>query len=162
MKRASLALLLLVVLAPAAGTAGECPNCASVPMPGYPTAAFRMEVRDDGGGFTTFCDGTPNSYPFLHVTPGNFVAWTLDAKAAVPYVVVTFGVSPFDDDVSVFVVYRGQWTWARVRESIKPDPDALCGADNEDAYTYTITTLGASPRSGPGIIVCPPGNPTCH
>jgi hypothetical protein len=131
-------------------------------MPHYPDPAFQLEVREDGGGFGAFCNATPNSYPFLHVTPGDFIAWTLDPRATVPYVTVTFGMSPFDDDVSVFVVYRGQWTWARVRASIKTDPDAKCGEENQNAYLYTITALGGSPRSGPGVIVCPPTNPTCQ
>ena len=163
MKHAAIVLLLcLVVLLPAAA-AGECPNCNSIPMPGYPGPAFRLDIRGEGEGFAAFCAGTPDNYPFLHVTPGSFVAWTLDAKSTAPYVVVTFGISPFDDDVSVFVVYRGQWTWARVRESIKTDPEAKCGEDNENVYLYTISPAGMTARySAPGVIVCPPTNPSCQ
>lgn len=163
MKRViSAVLLCAAVLLPTAAVAGECPNCDSAPMPNYPGPAFKLDIRDEGGGYTAYCTGTPNSYPFLHVTPGSFVAWTLDLKSPAPYVVVTFGTSPFDNEVSTFVVYRGQWTWARIRDSIKPDEDARCGEDNENVYMYTIAFSGVSPRSGPGVIVCPPGNPTCQ
>jgi hypothetical protein len=130
-------------------------------VPHYPGPAFRLEIRDQGG-FSAFCEGTTDSYPFLHVTPGSFVAWTLEPTATVPFVVVTFPMSPIDDDVSVFVIYRGQWTWARIRESIKVDPEATCGDGSNTVYSYTISTLGAAMQLGPGVIVCPPGNPTCQ
>lgn len=164
MHRASLALLLCILtLIPAVGGAGTCPNCASEPMPNYTGPAFKLDIREDGGSFSVYCTGTTSTSEYLHVTPGAFVAWTLDPKSTAPFAVVTFGLSPFDDDVAVFVVYRGQWTWARVRDTIKPDPEAPCGGANPDVYVYTVSgASGGSPRSGPGVVVCPPENPGCH
>lgn len=164
MHRASMALLLCVLAAiPFSARAGECPNCGPEPMQNYPGPAFKLDIRERDGGFTVYCGGTEDSYEYLHVTPGSFVAWTLDPKSPAPFAVVTFGVSPFDDDVAVFVVYRGQWTWARVRESIKPDPAAPCGGENETLFTYAVSgATGGAPRSGPGVVVCPPGTPNCH
>jgi len=162
--RASLVLLLcILILVPVATGAGTCPNCGSEPMPNYPGPAFKLNVREDGGALAVYCSGTATPSEYLHVTPGSFVAWTLDPKSKAPFAVVTFGISPFDDDVAVFVVYRGQWTWARVRDTIKPDPDAPCGAANPDAYAYTVTgSSGGSPRSGPAVVICPPSSPTCQ
>jgi hypothetical protein len=155
---ASVAVLLIAVLQPPVNAhAQKCPNCDSIPMPMYPKEqAFKLEVDST---FAVRCFGTTTTNEYLHVRRGAFVGWTLAPKAGVASVVVEFGsTTPFEAGAHTFLVYKGQWTWARIRPDLKVDKDAGCDGSNTTIYMYTLGLI----QSGPGIIVCPPDRPDCQ
>lgn len=152
-------ILTAVLQSPVRTPAQTCPNCASMLMANYPKSpAIEMDIDSS---FVVRCDPSGDVHPYVHVPPGGFIAWKLAPNATASSVVVEFGTtSPFDGQAHTFLVYKGQWTWARIRPNLQVDKDARCDGSNTKIYTYTISGLKA--MDGGGVIVCPPDRPSCN
>ncbi len=164
--QALVAVTMLVV--PVSVRPADCPNCVYDSVPNYGEArVYKVNIVHVGQRtdrkYKFLCErevGDVEDNPRVYVPEGSFVAWKLAVDAADEYVVVELtGRGIFEGDVRSIVVYRGQWSWARVASG-KALEYVNCRsrpASHKDPFCLR----GQCDTPGPGVIVCPPPPQPC-